>query len=131
MMILSSIAPIAKEAIASNLFSDPLLARKLTYRRFLSYTYDRTTGKNTVNYEEKAVDAVEMKHTADSVKASTVKVEVGMLLFLIQYDSLSFIPNVKDTLYDSVSGVEYTFKGIDKIFNILYTITVTDRRNPS
>lgn len=131
MMILSSIAPIAKEAIARNLFSDPLLVRKLTYRRFTSNSYNKVTGVNSANYTETPVDVVEMKHTADSVKASSVKVEVGMILFLIQYDSLAFVPNVKDTLYDSSTGVEYAFRGVDKIFNILYTITVTDRRNPS
>ena len=131
-MILSNISPIAKNAIARNLFNDPLLYREVTYRRFKGNTYDRVTGKNVAITEEVAsLKVVEMKHTEDSVKASTAKVDVGMLLFLIQYDDLSFIPSTKDTILDKTSGIEYTIKGVDKIFNILYSITVTDKRTPT
>ena len=131
-MILSNISPIAKNAIARNLFNDPLLYREVTYRRFKGNTYDRVTGKNVAVTEEvTSLKVVEMKHTEDSAKASTSKVDVGMLLFLIQYDDLSFIPSTKDTILDKISGIEYTIKGVDKIFNILYTITVTDKRTPT
>lgn len=131
-MILSNIAPIAKNAIARNLFNDPLLFRRVTYRRFKGNTYDRVTGKNVPSVDEvPSLKVVEMKHTEDSVKASTAKVEVGMLLFLIQYDDISFIPTTKDTILDTTTGIEYLIRGVDKIFNILYSITVTDKRTPT
>ena len=130
-MILSNISPIAKNAIARNLFNDPLLYREVIYRKFKGNTYDRVTGKNVPTIEEvPSLKVVEMKHTEDSVKASTSKVDVGMLLFLIQYDDLPFIPTTKDTIFDVLSGIEYTIRGVDKIFNILYSITVTDKRTP-
>ena len=130
-MILSNISPIAKNAIARNLFNDPLLYREVVYRKFKGNIYDRVTGKNVSTIEEvPSLKVVEMKHTEDSVKASTSKVEVGMLLFLIQYDDISFIPTTKDTIFDVATGIEYTIRGVDKIFNILYSITVTDKRTP-
>ena len=131
-MILSNISPIAKNAIARNLFNDPLLYRIVTYRKFKGNVYDRVTGKNVPTIESvESLKVVEMKHTEDSVKASTAKVEVGMLLFLIQYDDISFIPTTKDTILDTATGIEYTIKGVDKIFNILYSVTVTDKRTPT
>lgn len=131
-MILSNISPIAKNAIARNLFNDPLLYRTVTYRKFKGNVYDRVKGKNIPTVEEVPnLKIVEMKHTEDSAKASTAKVDVGMLLFLIQYDDLPFIPSVKDNIFDEATGVEYTIKGVDKIFNILYSVTVTDKRTPT
>lgn len=130
-MILTRISPIAKDTIAKNLFSDPLLRKSMTYKRFLGNTYNPSTGKNTASTEDYQVTTVEMKHTLDSVKASASKVEVGMTLFLLQYDTVTFVPDLKDTLVDNSTGKEYTIKGIDPIFNILYSITVTDKRSPT
>lgn len=130
-MILTRISPIAKDTIAKNLFSDPLLKVSMVYKRFISNDYNPATGTNTVVTEDHDIIAVRMKHTEDSVKASSFKVEVGMTLFLLQYDDLPFTPTLKDTMVEVLTGKEYAFKGLDPIFNILYSITVADKRSPS
>lgn len=90
-MILTRISPIAKDTIAKNLFSDPLLKVSMVYKRFISNDYNPATGTNTVVTEDHDIIAVRMKHTEDSVKASSFKVEVGMTLFLLQYDDLRLL----------------------------------------
>ena len=101
------------------------------YKRFISNDYNPATGTNTVVTEDHDIIAVRMKHTEDSVKASSFKVEVGMSLFLLQYDDLPFTPTLKDTMVEVLTRKEYAFKGLDPIFNILYSITVADKRSPS
>lgn len=131
-MILTNIRPIAVETIAKNLFSDPLLTRNMIYKKFVSNgAYNPATGKNVPVTTDYNVVAVEMKHTQDSVKASTAKVEVGMTLYLIQYDSLPFALDTRDVLLDVDTQKEYAIKGLDPIFNILHSITVVDKRSPS
>ncbi len=129
-MILTRISPIAKDTIAKNLFSDPLLKVSMIYKRFMSNVYNPETGPNVIT-EDLPIIAVKMKHTNDSVKASSFKVEVGMTLFLLQYDDLPFTPSLKDTMVEVLTGKEYAFKGLDPIFNILYSVTVADKRSPS
>lgn len=130
-MILTTVSPIAKETIAKNLFSDPLLRREMIYKKFVSNgNYNTTTGKNVPVTTDYNVLAVEMKHTQDSVKASTAKVEVGMTLYLIQYDDLPFPLDTKDVLVEVSTGKEFAIKGLDPIFNILHSITVVDKRSP-
>lgn len=130
-MILTTVSPIAKETIAKNLFSDPLLRREVIYKKFVSNgNYNPTTGKNVPVTTDYNVLAVEMKHTQDSVKASTAKVEVGMTLYLVQYDDLPFPLDTKDVLVEVSTGKEFAIKGLDPIFNILHSITVVDKRSP-
>lgn len=131
-MILSPIIPTINSVVASTLFSDPLLTTSMTYKRFLGNQYDTATGKNTPSWQVlNNVKIAEMKHTEETVKNASFKAEVGMLLFLVQYGSLPFMPSNKDIIVNPTTGQEFSIKGIDKAVTILYLLTVTDRKNPS
>lgn len=131
-MILTPIIPTINSVVASTLFSDPLLTTSMTYKRFLGNQYDPATGKNTPSWQVlENVKIAEMKHTEETVKNASFKAEVGMLLFLVQYGSLPFMPSNKDIIVNPTTGQEFSIKGIDKAVTILYLLTVTDRKNPS
>ena len=130
-MILTPIIPTINGVVASTLFSDPLLTTPMTYKRFLGNQYDPATGKNVTSWQEIAnVKIAEMKHTEETVKNASFKAEIGMLLFLVQYSSLPFMPSNKDVIVNTTTGQEFSIKGIDKAVTILYLLTVTDRKNP-
>lgn len=129
--ILTKVAPIAKLALKNNLFNDSALVSSAVYRRFMGNAPDPLTGKNKVTYDDIPVDIVEMKHTADSVKSSSAKAEIGSLVFLLQFDAITFEPTTRDVISIATRNAEYAIKGIDKVFNILFLLTVVDRKNTS
>jgi len=97
---------------------------KVTYRRYTGQAFDKTVGYVKNTYEDiKGLNAVRMRHTRESVKASTSDVQVGDLLFLFDAATFPSEPSLKD-LVVTEAGDELGVKGLDEILTFAVSVTI-------
>ena len=117
-------APILK-LLEELVFADEELHEKITYKFYLDTVHDPNTKRPVTSYKDYLVDAVRMRHTQDTVKISSVAVEVGQPFFLFRAEDLPKASTLskKDIILDA-DGISLKVIGIIPVFSIVTGVTV-------
>jgi hypothetical protein len=110
--------------LVKDVLSDPNYREQVTYKRHTGEAFDEALGHVVSTYQSIPLVAARMSHTRDSVKVSSSEVEVGDLLFLFLGETFPAERSVQDLIIDA-AGVTYGIKGIDPIFSVAVTVTVS------
>jgi len=111
------------EDVLDDLFDDESLVRPVTYRKFLSRSYDDTVGYNVAQYDDRQLDAVRLRHTTETAKMENSTVEVGDWYYMFRASDMPSGVSLSDVITDN--GTELTVKGINDGFNFVYLVTVS------
>ena len=106
-------------------FTDEELHEKLTYRHYQDTTMDAATKRPISTYTDYYVDGVRMRHTQDTIKVSSVAVEVGQPFFMFRAEDLpkASLLSKKDIIIDE-SGSSLKVVGLIPVFSIVTGVTV-------
>lgn len=121
-MTLMSIVEPPVTALLGELLADPVLSKAVTYRRWVSQSFDRALGHVVEAYSDVILTALELRHTRESIKSSSAEVSIGDKLFVFRHGDLPSGYSQRDVIVES--GKQHRIKGIDEIFSIATAISV-------
>lgn len=106
-------------------FADEELREKLTYRHYQDTVMDTATKRPVTTYKDYHVDGVRMRHTQDTIKVSSVAVEVGQPFFMFRAGDIpkAALLSKKDIIIDE-SGSSLKVVGLIPVFSIVTGVTV-------
>ncbi len=119
------------KSVLNLLFNDADLVTPVTYKKFVSSTYDESTGKTTFTYSEYSIDAIRSNTALEAQGSSTVLsaigFEAGEMFFYLRAEDMP-----RTNLYDPeilkdfiiTSDNDYAIKKCVPIFNIFCKIRV-------
>lgn len=118
----SSIREPVKQLL-NTLMSDDRYREEVTYRKFVSSSFDSALKRNVDVYENTPLVGVRMRHNKNSVKVATSPVEVGDLLLLFRGEGFPIGTSLKDLVKDA-AGIELGVKAIDPVFDLAVSVTM-------
>lgn len=123
MSIFGQIVPSTKLAL-KRLLNDPYIQELVTYKKWISTSFDDSKGYNVAVYEDtEDLKTLRLRHNSRSAAAANASVQVGDEVFIFLSDDFPSGASLKDLIVDS-NGVTMKVSTINDIYDIAYSIDV-------
>lgn len=123
MAIFGQIVPPTR-AVLKRLLDDIQLRELVTYKKWVSASFDGVKGYNVAVYGDTVnLKTIRLRHNSRSVAVANANVQVGDEVFIFLADDFPNDTSLKDLIVDA-NGITMKVSSIDNIFNIAYSVAV-------
>jgi hypothetical protein len=125
MGLFSQISGPVKQVVAK-LVSDPNMGKDVTYKRFVSSSFDNTLKRNVDVYQDFSIRGISLRHNRRSVQTAPGEIEVGDPIYLFKYDDFP-PPETPGSVRDLIvteEGKILKVKEIQSIFELAVSVSV-------
>ena len=109
--------------VLDDLFTDQALIRPVTYRRFLSQTFDKALKRNVIAYQDTPLNLIRLTNNQKSAELFTGnKVQVGEVVYIMRASDDPGSKSLKDLITDA-DQTSIKIKGLKNIFDLAWAIS--------
>lgn len=107
------------------LLADTGLQEEITYKKYVSESYDSSLGYNVVTTSDTDITGIVVEHTKESLRLVGVasEIQVGDKAYIFEFTDCPTGMSLKDTLLDSES-IAHGIKDVTNVYDIVVIVTI-------